>query len=188
MQLAKSESIIDRLSEFDDYFQNSGAQCWSTRSGNINLYLFSAFYPTIFELENNYKELRDHVAISFQGRTLQSAAERWNLYLLYLVKEKAPEELRQRIIQDKFSSRKIVHTTGEGLVNDGYIIQFISDTLLEIEIPSRQASPNSLELLMNDKHPNVAEAARRIGYMNSRSNISALLKVLKHEQNQNDRD
>jgi len=181
LQLTKSPEIIKNLSEFDDYFKSSNTDCWSSKSGKINLYCFSTFYTTVYDFEKDYKELRDHVAISFQSRTLQSAAERWNLYLLYMVKETVPQEIKQRVVHDKFSARKIVHTTGENTIDDKYIEQIISSSLLDISIKPQTPNSNTLNDLMQAEHPEVAAALASFGQMNNRDYLPDLIKLLSDE-------
>jgi len=181
MQLAKSNEIIKRLSEFDDFFKTSGTECWEAPSGNITLYLFSVVYETVQELQEQYKVLRDHVAISFQSRTLSNAAERWNLYILYLVKEQVPQDIRQIILQDKFSARKMVCSIGQNIINEEYINEQVTKTLLDIEIPQKDLVTDQLEELIIAIHPQVANAVRNIGIMYNRDNIQGLIKILSDE-------
>jgi len=183
MHLVNSSQTLDDLSQFDDFFKKPGMQCWQTPSGKINLHLFSIIFETAQDLQENYKELRDHVAISFQSRTLQNVAERWNLYLLYLVKEQVPEEIKQIILQDKFCARKMVCYTGENEINDGYINALVLKTLIDIEIPQREVSSDLLEQLILTDHPQVAAARRALGLMNNRDNLQTLINLLIDEQN-----
>ncbi|MBC8988433.1 hypothetical protein H9X96_22000 [Pedobacter sp. N36a] len=183
MQLVNSHQTLDDLSKFDDFFKKPGIQCWQTPSGNINLHLFSIIFETVQDLQEHYKELRDHVAISFQSRTLQNGGERWNLYLLYLVKEQVPEEIKQIILQDKFSARKMVCYTGDNEINDDYVMALIGKTLIDIEIPEREASSDRLEQLIKTDHPQVAAARRTIGLMSNRDNLQTLINLLINEQN-----
>jgi len=181
MQLAKSNHIIEKLSEFDDFFKTSAIECRVAPSGNIQLYLFSVVYETAKELQEQYKVLRDHVAISFQSRTLDNAAERWNLYILYLVKEQVPQDIKQVILQDKFSARKMVCSTGQNIINDEYINEQVTKTLLDIEIPQKDILTDQLEELIIATHPQVANAVRNIGIMYNRDNIESLIKILSDE-------
>lgn len=183
MQLAKSNQIIQKLSEFDDYFKKPGIECWEAPSGNIKLYLFSIVCETVKDLQEQYKVLRDHVAISFQSRTLDNAAERWNLYILYLVKEQVPQAVKQVILQDKFSTRKMVYSIHEHQISDKFINELVAKTLLDIEIPERIVATDQLEQLINSLHPQVANAVNVIGLMNNRDNIVSLINLLSDEQN-----
>lgn len=180
MQLVKSNQTIDELSKFDDFFKTSGVQCWLKPSGRINLYVFSIIYETATDLYEQYKELRDHVAVSFQSRR-DSHAERWNLYLLYLVKDEVPKDLKQIILQDKFSARKMVCSIKGITITDEYISSLIGKTLIDIEIPQRHVSSDHLEQVIIDKHPQVAEAIQAIGIMNNRDNLQTLIKILSDE-------
>ncbi|KRB53741.1 MULTISPECIES: ABC-three component system middle component 1 [Flavobacterium] len=182
MQLVKSRQTIEELSKFDDFFNTSGTECWQKPSGSINLYVFSIIYETAAELEKKYKELRDHIAVSFQSKR-DSHAERWNLYLLYLVKEDVPEELKQIILQDKFSARKMVCRIENNQINDDYIKSLIGKTLIDIEIPLRQVSTDQLEQVINANHPEVAQAIQAIGTMTNRDNLQNLINILTDEQN-----
>lgn len=178
MQLVKSHHTIEQLSAFDEFFKDDRVNCWSADSGKIKIYLFSSIYDTADELAQHYKELRDHVAISFQSRTLEKAAERWNLYLLYLVKEEIPQEVKQNILQDKFSARKMVWFTGDKQIDDNYIKSTAVKSLIDIDIPQRTAQAESLEDIITAKHPQVAAAVQRIDVMNNRNNLESLLKIL----------
>lgn len=181
MQLVKSTQTIDALSKFDDFFKTPNIECWEKPSGKIKLYLFSIVYETAHELLDNYKELRDHIAISFQSRSLQNSAERWNIYILYLVKQNVPEEIKQVILQDKFSSRKLVCTTGEIEINDAFINSLVDKTLIDIEIPQRQVEFDQLEELLNSNHPQIAAARNALGLMSNRDNLKTLISFLGDE-------
>lgn len=180
MQLVKSSQTIDELSKFDDFFKTSGAQCWQKPSGNINIYVFSLIYETATDLHEQYKELRDHVAVSFQSRR-DSHAERWNLYLLYLVNDEVQEDLKQVILQDKFSARKMVCSIKGITITDEYISSLIGKTLIDIEIPQRQVSADHLQQVIIANHPQVAQAIQALGIMNNRDNLQTLIKILADE-------
>lgn len=181
MPLVKSPQTIEELSKFDDYFETSGTQCWQVPSGNILLYLFSKIYDTAADLQKNYKELRDHVAISFQSRTLTNPAERWNLYIIYFVKENVPQEIKQSIIQDKFSARKVICSIKEDLINDDYLNSTIEKKLINITIPVRQTSTDNLSSIISEQHPKVAQVIDSIGSMSSRDRINDLINFLADE-------
>lgn len=181
MQLFKSPEIIEQLAGFDEYFKTAEVECWSSQSGKITLYCFSSFYETGADLEKGYKELRDHIAISFQSRTLQKAAERWNLYMLFLVKGVVSQEIKQRIVHDKFSARKIVHSTGNQTVDDAYIKQLISSSLLDIRIEAKVPSTGSLDEVLKASHPKTAAALAEVPFMNNRDQLLNLLNLLNDE-------
>ncbi|RYJ44279.1 ABC-three component system middle component 1 [Flavobacterium beibuense] len=181
MQLNKSDEIIKKLSQYDEFFQTSGTELWQAPSANINLNLFSKIYEKNEDLKNNYIELRDHVAVSFQGRMLDKSVERWNLYLLYLVREEVPEELKQQIIQDKFSSRKMVYNIGQDEVSKDYIEKLVAKTLIDIEIPQRDTTTDKLYELIKLNHPRVENAISQIGMMNNRDNLPTLINLLSHD-------
>jgi len=84
-------------------------------------------------------------------------------------------------MQDKFSARKMVCFTGENIINDDYINEQVTRTLLDIEIPQKEVSTDQLQELITTLHPQVAHAVRDIGTMNNRENLQSLIKILSDE-------
>ncbi|NDV45892.1 hypothetical protein D0T49_02355 [Paludibacter sp. 221] len=73
-------------------------------------------------IENQWKVFSNIIAAKFQNSDYMSENkdfEKWNFYIIYISKEKLPKELKNRIENDRFSSRKIVE--------DNYSNDFNSD-------------------------------------------------------------
>lgn len=122
-----------------------------------------AFFIEIEDSFSNssWKEMRNFIAIEFQN-TLLDEFERWNIYLFYIVKSSIRKDLKYKIENDTFSSRKIVieekydHTEiieehilncditineakGEDIVFTPNLILF--DEVASVEVKSRVTNP-----------------------------------------------
>src|SRR5690606_26676725 len=72
-------------------------------------------------LNENWKRFSNMVAANYQNSEYMGDREfdKWNFYIIYLSKDNISKELKNKIENDKFSSRKIVE--------DGYSNEFNSD-------------------------------------------------------------
>jgi hypothetical protein len=59
------------------------------------------------ENDNNWRIISEEIALKFQSK-ITSIDEKWNLYIIYVCSDKVNKELKARIENDKFSTRKIV--------------------------------------------------------------------------------
>jgi hypothetical protein len=81
--------------------------------------------------KDNWRLVSEEIALKFQSR-MDSKDDKWNLYIIYTFSDKVDKELKAKIENNKFSSRKIVvdsqidKLTTE-LVNN-LIIQHITNT------------------------------------------------------------
>jgi len=98
----------------------------------INVFFLIANKKTI---ENNWKIFSNIVAAQFQNSEFMSENkefEKWNFYVIYVVKEKLSKELKNKIENDRFSSRKIVEDSFSNEFNDNeankLIIKHITNT------------------------------------------------------------
>ena len=70
MPLNKADHILKKLAESDPFFLNETITCWEKKQGKISIYLFAIVFSTADDLLAGYKNIRDHVAISFQSQEL----------------------------------------------------------------------------------------------------------------------
>lgn len=88
------------------------------------------------ELEDKWKVFSNVVAARFQNSEYMSQEnkefEKWNFYIIYVTKEKLSKELKNKIENDRFSSRKIVEDNFSKVFNDSaandLIIKHITNT------------------------------------------------------------
>jgi len=77
--------------------------------GDISVFAFT--FDNESDLSDNWKKITSSVAACYQSafEGEQNDFERWNIYILFLVKTPVGSQLKYRIESDKFSSRKIIH-------------------------------------------------------------------------------
>ena len=73
----------------------------------INVFFFET---NNYILNENWKRFSNMVAAIYQNSEYMSDKEfdRWNFYIIYITKDKVTKELKNKVENDKFSSRKIV--------------------------------------------------------------------------------
>lgn len=133
----------DKLFLPSDFLDRKGIEhgkilCWSKEHESFQLYVFSAIFETKSKLEEVWQSLNDEIAINFQS-SLEKEIEAWNIYLIFLIKEIVPKELKYKIEQDKFSCRKLVFDNftsnqWKEFSKDDIIPKFISDRLFDINL------------------------------------------------------
>tara|TARA_R110002051_G_scaffold181774_1_gene251346 strand:+ start:114562 stop:115098 length:537 start_codon:yes stop_codon:yes gene_type:complete len=76
-------------------------------SFQLNIFFIEAGINII---NNQWKRYSKMVALNFQNSEYMSNSEfdRWNFYIIYILKDSISKELKTQIENDKFSSRKIV--------------------------------------------------------------------------------
>ncbi len=83
----------------------------------INIFFLQADNVTINE---NWKRFSNMVAANYQNSGYMSDREfdKWNFYIIYISKDTLSKELKNKIENDKFSSRKIVEDSYSEEFND----------------------------------------------------------------------
>jgi len=181
MSLSKVTHVIELLGSTDSFFLDPSVSCWQKKQGKLSVYVFAQIFSTGEELLNNYKLLRDHVAVCFQSQGDISDAERWNLYIFYFVSEKVAADIKQLVEQDKFSTRKIVCSNSGENISDQLIKQQINAELFEIEVPLRTATSSSLDAVIASGFPEVYRALTNLGAADTYEILTPLLGYLNHE-------
>jgi hypothetical protein len=109
-------------------------------------------------INNEWKRFSKKVALIYQNSEYMSDSEfdRWNFYIVYILKDSISKELKTQIENDKFSSRKIVEDSYDKEFNHGeanrLIVKHITNTdLKEIVDDTEQVSiseyiPKNVEL------------------------------------------
>ena len=83
----------------------------------INIFFLEANSDIINE---NWKRFSNMVAANYQNSEYMSNREfdKWNFYIIYISKDDVSKELKNKIENDKFSSRKIVEDAYDKEFND----------------------------------------------------------------------
>jgi hypothetical protein len=75
---------------------------------NVRISVFFVLtHSSVLEENNLWQKISEEVALKYQPK-LESVYEKWNLYIIYVTNNKTSKELKNKIENDKFSSRKIV--------------------------------------------------------------------------------
>jgi len=102
--LEYSSELIKQLKEkyeiFDFQFQ--------LIQTNVNISVFFVLTDSdSLSKENRWENISKEIALKYQSK-LETVYEKWNLYIIYITSDSTPKELKNKIENDKFSSRKIV--------------------------------------------------------------------------------
>lgn len=102
--LELSENLINQLSE---NYKNLGFH-FELIHFNVNISVFFILTDSSALSKGDLWEvLSKEIALKYQSK-LETIYEKWNLYIIYITKDISPKELKNKIENDKFSSRKIV--------------------------------------------------------------------------------
>ena len=112
--LEYSANVIKELKEYyktcDFHFQ--------LIHSNINISVFFVLAESsVFSEQDLWESISKEIALKYQSK-LETTYEKWNLYIIYITNDITPKELKNRIENDKFSSRKIVEDSYDKGFND----------------------------------------------------------------------
>lgn len=71
------------------------------------VHAFFVKFPSITSLEKEWENLNNTIAFHYQAK-LENEFEIWNLYLFYITDQPVGKDIKYKIENDTFSSRKIV--------------------------------------------------------------------------------
>ncbi|PEL43856.1 hypothetical protein CN912_11975 [Bacillus cereus] len=132
--LTKDDEIITKLKQeslrgnkFDT------VNCWIKKEGTYNLYVFSVFLSNEEELSSNWLFITTEIASNFQME-LKWDVERFNIYIVFIVREKVSENIKHEIKQNKVSSRKIIIDGVVGAISEEDIKELIFEKLFSLNI------------------------------------------------------
>ena len=127
MLLNKADNIIEQLKALDTENFPEGLKCWIKGESRYNIHIFSILVEDEYCLQTIQANVRDYIAIYFQGQILEKEVERWNIYQVFFCKQPLNNSSTKLAIeQDKFATRKIVL--------DNNIAQNISDAAMSAMI------------------------------------------------------
>lgn len=101
--------IIEKNGLNRDISEKCNLNCLIRQEANAayNIYVFIMQVTLEKELNENWEKLINNISFSFQSK-LKLDIEKWNIYTIFLVQEKVSDNLKYRIEQDKFATRKII--------------------------------------------------------------------------------
>ena len=98
---------IDMLRNEDNASWVDIIRCWAKEENDYSIFIFQVTVQDEKELKKVYNSISAAIALEFQS-TLEKNIERWNIYLIYVVREEVSIKVKELIEQDKYSSRKLV--------------------------------------------------------------------------------
>lgn len=181
MPLNKVDHIIESLKEKDETISFENLICWEYKEDNYSLYMFSIQLKNQEELLKIHEELRDYIAIYFQSQFLEKDIERWNIYQLFFIEEKIDHTSKQKVEQDKFSTRKIIHDNRQKTLSDDEIKILINQELFDFKINQRDISKESVESYLSKDHTTILSLIDKIGNEKINDSLEQILTTLGNE-------
>lgn len=181
MQLNKVDHIIQSLKEKDETLSFENLTCWEYKEDNYSLYMFSIQLGNHDDLLKIHEELRDYIAIYFQSQILEKDIERWNIYQFFFIKEKVDDNTKQKIEQDKFSTRKIIHDNIQKELLDEEIKKLIKQELFDFKIEKREIKKDTIDSYLKKDHSTVLSLIDEISLSKLDESLEQILKSLGNE-------
>lgn len=109
---------VDLINQLKEKYNTCDFQFQLAHS-NVNISVFFVLAKSTVLIEKKlWENISKEIALKYQSK-LETVYEKWNLYIIYITSDITPKELKNKIENDKFSSRKIVE--------DSYDKEFNSD-------------------------------------------------------------
>lgn len=86
-------------------------------------HLFTMVCDDNAALNDCWEDITENISINFQVN-LEKEIERWNIYLLFLLENEVPKEIKYKIEQDKYCCRKLVE---DNLKTNDFSEEYISE-------------------------------------------------------------
>lgn len=145
----KTSLITEKINFLDELFPTFNPLLSKIEFiGTVSVFSF------IFESENmlnqNWESITGTIASYYQSKLEEKGKdfERWNIYILFIVKEEVSTQLKYKIENDKFSSRKIVQDKMFNTITKDSISQLIWEHIvnsdLDISDDKTKQSRNSI--------------------------------------------
>lgn len=120
--------------EIDEVFKDIGEEVTLKlfrNNANWRISVFLAHTKTNQDLEKYWEAISNSIAAIYQSVLVkkEDEFERWNIYVVFLSKENVEKELKFKIENDKFSSRKIVHSRPEENLEDDLALRIIIEQI-----------------------------------------------------------
>lgn len=146
MKFNKFENCILKLINEDNEEWIDKVTCWGQEEKDYIIYIFQVSINNEMELEKYYEAIAASIAVDFQAN-LDKAIEKWNIYLVFQCMNKISEELKEKIEQDKYSTRKFVWDCLKSQqIGDG---EYLRTRLLSLDIDIYKVAPKNRGSLYN---------------------------------------
>ncbi|MGJ7913078.1 ABC-three component system middle component 1 [Neobacillus sp. LXY-1] len=146
----KSEEIMRLIKELSE--DNTGydlIECWIKDETDYKLHIFTVVLENGHELEKIWKRITGDIALYFQSE-LEKDIEIWNIYIVFICKDSVSKELKYKIEQNKYSTRKLVIENVNFPLSTIEIQNLLIDKLFDIKVKNNKigiAESNLLDLV-----------------------------------------
>ncbi|WP_339178554.1 ABC-three component system middle component 1 [Paenibacillus sp. FSL H8-0317] len=176
--IEQNNIIIPKL-ELDSQQSLEHLLCWEKKDPNFSFYIFSIQFHSNVQLEEMWKKINNIIATYFQSN-LNKNVEKWNIYLFFFVVDKVSRDVKYKIEQDKYCSRKIIIDSNEEWLDENKIMNYIQMQLFTLKIEKKIDGLNDIALaskLFNSDNAELANLFLEFTQLNN--------KKLKKEKIQN---
>jgi len=147
-----SYSIKDTITSLEEKFNNVIFDYRNVEFG-ARIPVFFIYPQNEKLLKEKWEDIANLIAVDFQARQTDGY-QVWNIYLFYVVNSIVTKELKYKIENDTFSSRKIVveNIADKDLMINEHILNNISVKLINEENSTNDFNPNkTIESILEDK-------------------------------------
>lgn len=121
------EVLREMFSDFEMKFQ--------TIQFPVTISVFFFTFADAPALSDNWEKMQKAIAGYYQtGLADEAEFERWNIYIFYLCREVVASELKYRIQNDRFSSRKVVVENFSGSVGEKDLNELIAEHITNTDL------------------------------------------------------
>ncbi len=129
-------------------------------------HLFTIVCNDYLVLNDIWEDLTENIAINFQIN-LQEEIERWNIYLLFLLENEVPKEIKYKVEQDKYSCRKLVEDNlKKTIFSEDDISRLIREKIFTVHAETKKASESvpavdkKIETIIKEADGNILKALK----------------------------
>ena len=150
--LYKKEFIQNLLLNANKNYTDRQLEYWTYEvdaKAPYSCHLFTMVCNDNAILNDYWEDLTENIAVNFQIN-LEREIDRWNIYLIFLLENEVPKEIKYKIEQDKYCCRKLVEDnlkTNE--FNEALIKQLIQDKIFAVRHIHNESVVNSPSIEKN---------------------------------------
>ncbi|MFB1095868.1 ABC-three component system middle component 1 [Vibrio diabolicus] len=181
MPLVNADYVLENIREMDESFNFNNLSCWKKEESSYDIYIFNIQCKSESELSAIYSDLRDYIAIYFQGQILSKDVERWNIYQFYIVEGEVSRTFEFSVEQDKFSTRKIVKSNVGKYLNDEEIKDLIYKEIFDLNVNDSNIPDVSLEASLDVDSITTLNLIEKYFDENSKQDLDSIIEELSNE-------
>ncbi len=128
--MTKQES--EKLEILKKSFSDSTMTHWVKNFG-VRCHIFAIQIDSETQLKKDWESITNRIAIDFQA-DFEDEYESWNVYEVFLTKSEISKDLKYKIGNDKYSSRKIVMDKISPAISEDEIKERISKRIFQLDL------------------------------------------------------